>query len=295
MERLEEIHVAAEHDLRLAHANESQRVATALRHMTAYCTGSSFSSSKSPSLSTSASSSSAFSASSTSLPRMSADSDTLPAAGPAAGLFYTVTEADHAALRRQQQLNASLAARHASAINVLRARQERQVERLAAAQGAEIEEVRSAQEEGEREVHLLFAKEGERLDVVCAERRERAGRRWEAKLGVRWGAVKMVGAEQWECGPRERANGETEEKSDELRILKKDEKQADEGESKAEDGKERPRSDEARPKSKNGKEGPKKGEERPKSSKGRSSTPRVLQRQLVRAEDLMWGFGVQAL
>jgi hypothetical protein len=43
LERLEEAQVVAEHDLRKAHAQETQNVATALKHMEAYCLGSDYS------------------------------------------------------------------------------------------------------------------------------------------------------------------------------------------------------------------------------------------------------------
>ncbi|OCL07209.1 hypothetical protein AOQ84DRAFT_62801 [Glonium stellatum] len=139
LEQLEEAQVAAELDLRKAHVQERQNVATALKHMEAYCNG----------LTTSGMESK-----------------------------HTVSEDDKKKLKRQHALQDNLPHKHDSAINVLRAKQEKDVKVRMHKQNAELVQMDHEFEKENRLLEMHFLKESSRLEALMESRRRRAVARW---------------------------------------------------------------------------------------------------------------------
>jgi hypothetical protein len=143
LERLEEMQVIAEHELRKAHAQETQNVATALKHMEAYCLGSDLSH---------------------------------------PDHHHVVTEEDFKKLDRQRMIQQNLPRKHENAINVLRARQERDTQNKLQKQKAEISLWEAAHETERAARESEHAKEMEKLEAVIDKRRKRLMRRWDLKF-----------------------------------------------------------------------------------------------------------------
>jgi hypothetical protein len=143
LERLEEMQVIAEHDLRKAHAQETQNVATALKHMEAYCLGSELSH---------------------------------------PDHHHVVTQDDFKKLDRQRMMQQNLPRKHENAISVLRARQERDMRNKLQKQQAELDLWETAHEVERAAKESEHAKEMERLEVLIDERRKRLMRRWDLKF-----------------------------------------------------------------------------------------------------------------
>ena len=139
LEQLEEAQVAAELDLRKAHVQERQNVATALKYMEAYCDG----------LNTSGTESK-----------------------------HTVSEDDRKKLKRQHALQDNLPHKHESAINVLRAKQEKDVKVHMHKQNAELVQMDHEFEKENRLLEMHFLKESSRLEALMESRRRRAAARW---------------------------------------------------------------------------------------------------------------------
>lgn len=139
LEQLEEAQVAAELDLRKAHVQERQNVATALKYMEAYCNG----------LNTSGTESK-----------------------------HTVSEDDRKKLKRQHALQDNLPHKHESAINVLRAKQEKDVKVHMHKQNAELVQMDHEFEKENRLLEMHFLRESSRLEALMESRRRRAAARW---------------------------------------------------------------------------------------------------------------------
>ncbi|KAJ8107013.1 hypothetical protein OPT61_g9157 [Boeremia exigua] len=141
LEDLEDAQITAEDILRNAQDIETQNVATALKHMEAYC--------------------------------LSSNLDH--------GLAHVVTQDDFKKLDRQRLVKQSLPRKHESAINVLRSRQERAIKLKMQKHEAELAQMdidfgkeRAAEE-------WQHVQELERLNSVIEGRRKRLQRRWELK------------------------------------------------------------------------------------------------------------------
>lgn len=135
----------AEHDLRKAQDMETQNVATALKHMEAYCLNSGQS-----------------------------HPDHL----------YTVTEEDFKKLDRQRMLQQSLPRRHENAINVLRAKQERDLKNRRKKQKAELDSLVAAHEREQAAKESEHKRETEKLEATIDMRRRRLLRRWDLKFEI---------------------------------------------------------------------------------------------------------------
>ncbi|ORY19863.1 hypothetical protein BCR34DRAFT_620849 [Clohesyomyces aquaticus] len=143
LERLDEFQVVAEHELRKSHDQETQNVATALKYMEAYCSGS-----------------------------RSAHTDTT----------HTVTEEDRRKLARERLTQKKLPAKHGSAINVLRARQEKDTKAKLHKQTTELQQLDASYEQDKQAEEAQFSSDQDRLDALAASRRRRIMNRWELKF-----------------------------------------------------------------------------------------------------------------
>lgn len=145
LERLDEYQLVAEHDMRKAQAQETQNVATALKYMEAYCSG------------------------------------TKPA-NPE--LAHVVTDEDRKKLARQRTTQKKLPAKHESAINVLRAKQERDLKVKLQKQQTELQQLDAEFEKEKRAEELQYVKDSSRLDAVIQARRRRLMQRWELRFEI---------------------------------------------------------------------------------------------------------------
>ncbi|KAF1975400.1 hypothetical protein BU23DRAFT_72921 [Bimuria novae-zelandiae CBS 107.79] len=145
LERLDEFQLRMEHDLRSAHDTETQNVATALKHMEAYCSG----------------------------------------PNPAhPDISYTVTDEDRKTLERQRIIQEKLPAKHESAINVLRAKQERDTIVRTQKHQSELEQLEADYENNKRAEELQYEKDVSQLDATIQTRRRRILRRWNLKFEI---------------------------------------------------------------------------------------------------------------
>ncbi|KAL5377406.1 hypothetical protein PMIN06_010082 [Paraphaeosphaeria minitans] len=145
LERLDEFQLMMEHDLRNVQAMETQNVATALKHIEGYCSG----------------------------------------PNPAhEGVIYVVTEDDRRKLERQRIIQGKLPAKHESAINVLRAKQERDTRLRIQKQQLELEQLHADYEKEKSAQELQYAKDSSQLDLTIQTRRSRIMRRWDLKFEV---------------------------------------------------------------------------------------------------------------
>jgi uncharacterized protein (DUF952 family) len=132
-----------EHDLREAHATEKQNVATALKYMTAYCTG------RNP---------------------------TDPS------LVHAVTEEDWNKLKRQSLIQRKLPAKHEGAINVLRAKQERDTKNRLQKQKKELQQLDVDYEKNKISKELQYTDDSNRLNETIQARRARIMKRWDLRF-----------------------------------------------------------------------------------------------------------------
>ncbi|KAJ4357344.1 uncharacterized protein N0V89_001919 [Didymosphaeria variabile] len=145
LERLDEFQLTMEHDLRNAHAVETQNVATALKYIEAYCSG----------------------------------------PNPAhEGIAYTVTEEDRGKLERQRTTQEKLPAKHESAINVLRAKQERDIKLRLQKQQSEMEQLEADYEKNKSAQELQYSKDSSQLDMTIRTRRHKLARQWDLKFEI---------------------------------------------------------------------------------------------------------------
>lgn len=141
LEDFEDKQITAEDNLRKAQDLETQNVATALKHMEAYC--------------------------------LSSNSDP--------DLARKVTQDDFRKLDRQRMIQQGLPRKHESAINVLRSRQERAMKLKMQKQEAELSEIDAEYEKEKAAEEWQHAQESERLDAVIEARRKRLQQRWDLK------------------------------------------------------------------------------------------------------------------
>ena len=145
LEQLEERQISAEHDLRKAHEQETQNVATALKHMEAYCLGTN-------------------------------------ANHPEHA--HIVSEEDFKKLDLQRLTQLNLPRKHENAINVLRARQERETKRRLEKQLADLAQMATDLQTNTAALEAANEKEMEHLDAVIEARRKRLLMRWELRFEV---------------------------------------------------------------------------------------------------------------
>jgi len=143
LEHLDDAQIQAEHELRKAHDVETQNVATALKHMEAYCLGSGRSHPDHP---------------------------------------HIVTQEDFKKLDRQRMLQQSLPRRQENAINVLRAKQERETKSRTEKQEMELKLMDAAHERERVAEESEHTKEMERLEALIDVRRKRLLQRWDLKF-----------------------------------------------------------------------------------------------------------------
>lgn len=141
LEDLEDAQITAEDNLRKAQDIETQNVATALKHMEAYCLSS----------------------------------------NPDPVLAHTVTQDDFKKLDRQRMIQQSLPRKHESAINVLRSRQERATKLKMQKQEAELADMDAEFEKEMAVEQWQHAQDSERLNAVIEARRKRLQQRWDLK------------------------------------------------------------------------------------------------------------------
>jgi hypothetical protein len=143
LERLEESQVIAEHEMRKTHAQETQNVATALKYMGAYCSGS---------------------------------NPTNPS------IAHTVTEEDRKKLARQHLTQQKLPAKHESAINVLRARQEKETKVKLQKQQNELQQLMADYMRQKQARGLQYMKDLSRLEALTDARRRKMDCQWDLRF-----------------------------------------------------------------------------------------------------------------
>ncbi|KAF2653573.1 hypothetical protein K491DRAFT_780242 [Lophiostoma macrostomum CBS 122681] len=146
LERLDESQIVAEHDLRKAQDQEIANVATALKYMEAYCAGS-----------------------------CPSNSDIAP---------KEVTDEDRKKLSRQQLIQEKLPAKHESAINVLRARQEKDTRNRLQKQKTELQQLETERERNTRNEELQYTRDTTHLDALIDARRKRVVHRWHLQFEI---------------------------------------------------------------------------------------------------------------
>jgi hypothetical protein len=151
LERLDEYQINAEHDLHKAHATETQNVATALKYMNAYCSEVNTTNSE---------------------------------------FTHTVTDEDRKKLEHQRMTQQKLPAKHESAINVLRAKQERFIKLKLQKQQAELQHLDDQYKKEKKAEEEQYLKDYSRLDKIIQTRRGRVLQRWDLKF--------MIWRKDWE-------------------------------------------------------------------------------------------------
>ncbi|KAF2192572.1 hypothetical protein K469DRAFT_717123 [Zopfia rhizophila CBS 207.26] len=145
LERLDETQILAEHDLRKSQGQETQNAATALKYMEAYCSGSN-----------------------------PVSPETV----------HTVTEEDRKKLARQHVLQVKLPAKHESAINVLRAKQEKDTKMKLQKQSTDLLQLDAEFEKEKCGEEMLLARQLNRLETTIESRRKRLMNRWELQFDM---------------------------------------------------------------------------------------------------------------
>ncbi len=145
MVEAEDKQVSAEADMRDAHAKEKRDHATALKHMIAYCAG------------------------------------TL-----SSGELHNrvVTEQDQVELTKARWVSDTMATKHESAINVLRAEQARRLRMRGERQEREVQVLRQGQRREELEAERGWREQGEAFEVFVEGKGRRIGKRWELQVAV---------------------------------------------------------------------------------------------------------------
>lgn len=95
---------------------------------------------------------------------------------------HTVTQEDFSKLDRQRLLQSNLPRKHENAINVLRARQERQLKNRLRHQETEIAALEQGFSLEKEKAETEYLKEVEKLESVMEARRKRVMCRWELKF-----------------------------------------------------------------------------------------------------------------
>jgi hypothetical protein len=156
LERLEEMQIAAELEMRKSHEDEAQRVATALKYMERYCRGS-IGAAEQP------------------------DSTRLTGGEPQ---IHTVSDEDRSKLQRQYAIRDNLPNKQESAINVLRAKQEKQLKAKQHQQGGELAELEAQLKQQRLALEASQAKDEEKLESILENRKRRLTMRWELKMEI---------------------------------------------------------------------------------------------------------------
>jgi hypothetical protein len=143
LDRLEEMQLLAVHELQEAHKVETQNVATALKHMEAYCLGSGQSHPDHP---------------------------------------HVVTEEDFKKLDRQRLMQECLPRKHKNAINVLWGRQDQQTKNKEEKHKVELAALDAAHEKERAAEKAEHAAEMEKLEALMESRRTRLRQRWDLKF-----------------------------------------------------------------------------------------------------------------
>jgi serine phosphatase RsbU (regulator of sigma subunit) len=99
-------------------------------------------------------------------------------------LTHTVTDEDRNKLERQRIIQMKLPAKHESAINVLRAKQERDIKVKLQKQDAELQSLDEQYEKDRKTEELQYVQESSRLDALIQRRRERMIHRWDLKVEI---------------------------------------------------------------------------------------------------------------
>jgi hypothetical protein len=99
-------------------------------------------------------------------------------------LTHTVTGEDRNKLEYQRVMQEKLPAKHESAINVLRGKQEKDCKAKLQKQQAELRHLDEQYERDIRAEELLYAKDSSRLDRLRQTRRERILNRWNLKVEI---------------------------------------------------------------------------------------------------------------
>lgn len=97
---------------------------------------------------------------------------------------HTVTEEDRKKLARQHLTQQKLPAKHESAINVLRARQEKDTKVKLQKQQNELQQLDVDYEREKRAEELQYVKDSSRLDALIEARRRKVISRWDLKFEV---------------------------------------------------------------------------------------------------------------
>ncbi|KAL6703773.1 hypothetical protein ACN47E_009072 [Coniothyrium glycines] len=143
LETLEEKQISTEHDLRMSQEQETKNIATALKFMEGYCLDTN-------------------------------------AENPEHA--RTVTEDDFKKLDQQRLLQQNLPQKHQNAINVLRAKQERETKRRLEKQEEELEQMDVNYEKEITAAENEHKKQAEELEQTIGRRRRRLLQRWELKF-----------------------------------------------------------------------------------------------------------------
>ena len=99
-------------------------------------------------------------------------------------IAHNVTEEDHKKLARQYLIQQKLPAKHESAINVLRARQEKDSKTKAQKQQIELRQLESDYARDKRNEELQHGKDVSRLNALIETRRRRVMLRWNLRFEI---------------------------------------------------------------------------------------------------------------
>jgi hypothetical protein len=99
-------------------------------------------------------------------------------------LVHTVTEEDRKKLTHQHWIQQNLPSRHESAINVLRGRQEKEMELKRESQGIELTTLDAEFEDHHQAEEERYRNDKSRLDELVMARRKIAMYRWELKFEI---------------------------------------------------------------------------------------------------------------
>jgi hypothetical protein len=97
-------------------------------------------------------------------------------------ISYVVTDEDRKKLARQRIIQEKLPQKHESAINVLRARQEKDMQAKVDKQEIELKQLESDYERVKNAEEARFASDSARLSAIIEARRKRIMHRWDLKL-----------------------------------------------------------------------------------------------------------------
>jgi hypothetical protein len=97
---------------------------------------------------------------------------------------YAVTDEDRRKLERQRITQEKLPARHESAINVLRAKQERDTRVRVQKHRSELDQLEADYEKERSAQELQYDKDSSQLDMIIQARRSKIMRRWDLRYEI---------------------------------------------------------------------------------------------------------------